>query len=313
MSEALAPIALFVFNRPTHTRRTLEALAGNDFASDSDLVVFSDGPRNSLDEHLVAEVRELVQGFGGFRSVKVEAAKSNKGLARSVIEGVTMMFDQSEQLIVLEDDLVTSRNFLGFMNEALEYYRDDSRVASIHGFCPPMKIRTPDTFFLRGADCWGWGAWRRSWDGFRSDSNELLLEIRTRGLQREFDLYGLYPFTDLLEKQAKGEVDSWAIRWHASMFLANKFTLYPSTSLVQNIGMDGSGTHFRDSVRELPLDVGRPILLEGVDLWQDESIARAFAKGIATYTGTRSWTRRIRAFAKRVWSHFSSPKTRTLY
>jgi hypothetical protein len=299
--QKLAAVALFVFNRPQHTARTLAALSENYLASDSDLIIYSDGPRNSRDEPLVEEVRSVINSCSGFRSVRVVSEHENKGLAASVVDGVTATFEKYEQLVVLEDDLVTSKYFLTFMNEALDVFRDDSRVASIHGFTPPMKYRAPETFFLRGADCWGWGTWKRSWEGLRSDSSELLREIRSRNLERQFNLYGLYPYSELLERESLGQVDSWAIRWHASMFLADKYTLYPGTSLVDNIGMDGSGTHFRKTGHVTPSEFGRRIAVKRVVPTQDKSIARSYARAVVSYTGSRHSLRlRLRSLLGRL-------------
>ncbi len=243
----LAPIALFVYRRLGHAQRTLAALANNDGALDSDLMVFADGPRGEAELGDVTTVRRYLRTVVGFRSVTVVERDQNLGLANSIIEGVTQVLRQRDRVIVMEDDLVTSRFFLRFMNEALDYYEDDERVASIHGYVYPVEQPLPETFFLRGADCWGWACWRRSWRLFNPDGHHLISELRRRALTREFDLDGSYKYTRMLEDQIAGANDSWAIRWHASAFLQDKLTLYPGRSLVHNVGNDLSGRHGIDT------------------------------------------------------------------
>ena len=144
---------------------------------------------------------------------------------------------------MLEDDLITSPYFLQFMNTALNIYADTETVGGINGFMYPIKKPMNQNFFLRYADCWGWATWKRAWDLFQPDAVFLREELRRQKLEKQFDLEESFPFTDMLEQQIKGRINSWAIRWQASLFLLNKINLFPHKSLVQNIGNDGSGTH----------------------------------------------------------------------
>jgi hypothetical protein len=239
----VAPLALFAYARPDHLRRAVESLRRNPEALRSDLHVFCDGAKSPQSQPAVDAVRRYVDTIDGFASVTAVHRPSNFGLARSIVSGVGAVLEGRERVIVLEDDLVVSPQFLRYMNEGLELYANDDRVASIHGYTYPVADSLPETFFLRGADCWGWATWRRAWQGFRSDGESLLAELRERGLTREFDLDGAYSFTRMLANQVAGRNDSWAVRWHASCYLADKLTLYPGRSLVHNIGNDSSGTH----------------------------------------------------------------------
>lgn len=241
-----APVGVFAYRRPEHLRRVLDALEANRLASETSVTIFCDGPRSSDDPSLVADVVREASRPRGFGSLHIRRRSSNAGLAGSIIQGVTSMLDANESVIVLEDDLLPSPGFLTYMNEGLVRYAEDERVVSVHGYAYPTDRTAP--FFLRGADCWGWGTWRRGWALFDADGKRLLGRLRQEGLERQFDLDGRYPFTAMLEKQAAGQVDSWAIRWHASAFLAGRLTLYPGRSLICNIGADGSGTHV-DSTR----------------------------------------------------------------
>ena len=286
MATPLAPIALFVYRRLGHTQRTLEALAGNEGAANSDLIVFSDGPRIADPDSNVAAVRRYVRGVTGFRSVTIVEREQNCGLGNSIIQGVTQVLREHDRVIVVEDDLLTSPFFLRFMNEALAYYEHDDRVASIHGYVYPVEHPLPETFFLRGADCWGWACWPRSWRLFDPDGRHLMSELRRRRLTRAFDLDGAYKFTKMLEGQISGANDSWAVRWHASAFLQDKLTLYPGRSLVHNAGNDLSGSHSVDtSIYDVELSPA-PIQVGGVPVEESRAGRAAF---IAFMRRSASW------------------------
>ena len=242
-----APVTLFVYNRPDHTRRTIEALKTNILANESNLIIFSDAPKADAQSENVLEVRKYIRKIEGFKSLTIIERETNFGLARSIIDGVTTIVNKFGRIIVLEDDMVTSPYFLTYMNEALEKYADDESVVSIHGYVYPVKQSLPEAFFLPGADCWGWATWSRGWTCFNSDGQFLLDELKRRKLIRAFDFNGAYPFSKMLEGQIKGKNDSWAVRWYASAFLEDKLTLYPGRSLVHNIGNDNSGTHCGES------------------------------------------------------------------
>lgn len=264
MSEA--PIALFVYNRPWHTRQTIEALQKNELAEESDLFIFSDAPKNPGASLAVQEVREYIRGIIGFKSVTIIEREQNLGLANSIIDGVTRLCNDSGRVIVLEDDLVTSPYFLRFMNDSLNRYERDDRVISIHGYMYPIMGNLPDTFFLRGADCWGWATWKRGWDVFEPDGKKLLDSLKEKKLEREFNFDGAYDYLGMLRSQTEGKNDSWAIRWHASAFLKNMLTLYLGNSLVQNIGNDRSGTHCGDTDIFSGEIATRPVTVGGVPI-----------------------------------------------
>lgn len=239
----LAPIVLFVFNRPEHTRRTIESLSRNFGADKSDLIIFSDAAKSPSQERDVDSVRSYLEKIVGFNTVSIKFRDTNYGLSRSIIEGVSDVLKKYHKVIVLEDDMVTSPFFIKYMNEALNIYTNINKVASVHGYVYPTKKPLPETFFLRGADCWGWGTWRRSWLDFISDGKFLLDQLKKTNQINEFNFNGAFPFARMLQDQIEGRNDSWAIRWHATCFLNNKLTLYPGRSLIENIGHDGSGTH----------------------------------------------------------------------
>lgn len=237
----LAPIVLFTYNRLSHTQRTIEALCKNALAIESELFIYSDAPKNKSDIKAVIEVRNYIKTIKGFKKITIIERETNLGLASSIIDGVTKIVNEYDKIIVLEDDLITHQNFLTFMNTGLEIYEQIQNVISIHGFVYPIP-NLPETFFLRGADCWGWATWKRGWDIFNPDGHTLLSALHSNRLTTSFDFNNSYPFTKMLNNQIAGKNNSWAIRWHASAFLANMLTLYPSESLIRNIGYD-IGTH----------------------------------------------------------------------
>ncbi len=271
----LAPIILFVYNRPEHTRRTVAALQKNQLAEASDLIIYADAAKNEAAQAGVNEVRAYLRTIAGFKSVKIVERRENFGLAKSIISGVTETVNRCGQAIVLEDDLETSPYFLSYMNEALDFYRDQPRVVSVHGYVYPVKEPLPETFFLRGADCWGWATWKRGWDIFEPDGRKLLQELRAKKLTRKFDLDGAYPYTQLLASQIWGLNDSWAVRWYTAAFLADKLTLYPGRSLVNNIGFDKSGTHTGTTNVFAGALSQKRIIIQSILLAEDDSARRA--------------------------------------
>ena len=262
----LAPVVLFAYARLDHLQQTIESLQRNPEAAASALHVYCDGPPNDQVKLRTDAVRTYVDSLQGFASVTRVYRNTNLGLAKSIISGVTELLSQHPTVIVMEDDLVVSSHFLGFMNSALSCYKDDVRVASIHGYCYPTQEALPETFFMKGADCWGWATWARAWAQFEPDGRRLLQQLRQRKLSYDFDLDGSYPFTRMLRGQIAGRNDSWAIRWHASCYLANMLTLYPGRTLVENIGHDDSGTHCAPTnVYSSPLEM-KPVLIHRIAL-----------------------------------------------
>ena len=246
VSRDHAPVVLFAYRRPDHLEQSIAALAANPGAQSTQLTIYCDGPKSPADQADVDRVRQIARSAennGEFGSVTVIERDHNLGLAASVISGVTESLAVHDRVIVMEDDLVVSPDFLEYMNQALDLYQEDDRVISIHGYMYAVPPVLPQTVFLRGADCWGWATWRRGWEYFEHDSKKLLKQIDASPDRIDFDFDGAFPYRQMLKDQAEGEIDSWAVRWYASAFLANKLTLYPGQSLVENIGQEGSGTH----------------------------------------------------------------------
>ncbi len=244
-----APVAIFVYNRRHFLEMTIQSLAKNREAQETELFIYSDGWKGEKDKPAVLEVREYLKTISGFKSVKVIEAAKNRGLGKSIIHGVTEMVKNYGEVIVLEDDLQLSPWFLKFMNDGLNTYRDCEKVVSIHGYLYPVKATLPESFFLRGADCLGWATWERAWNLLDTNAEFLYTEILKRKEMDLFNFYGAAFKERILQRVIAGNNDSWAVRWDASAFLNEKLTLYPGKSLVHHLGSDGQGTNTKKTTK----------------------------------------------------------------
>ena len=238
-----APILLFVYNRPEHTRRCIQSLLKNSLASESYLFIYADGAKDSTQQEAVNEVRNYIRTIQGFKQTTLIERSENWGLARNIIDGVTTQVNRYGKVIVLEDDLVVAPYFLQFMNDALEVYKDEPKVGHIQACDFTQDSSLPSTFLIKWTGSWGWATWDRAWKYFNPNGKELLQELEERKLTRIFDFNGKYGFTRMLRRQIEGKNNSWAIRWNASLFLKDILSLNVGRSLVQNEGFDGSGTN----------------------------------------------------------------------
>lgn len=241
--QNLAPIALFVYNRPDHTRRTISYLQQNLLADESRLYIFCDAAKTDADKPKVEQVRQLVKDVSGFKSVKVILRNHNLGLAESIISGVTQLVYEYGKVIVFEDDLLSSPYTLQYFNDALTKYANHEQVMHIGAYMYNLHDKNlPETFFYRAASSWGWATWARAWKNFEPDVDKLIAQFDTLKIAR-FSIEGKMNFWKQIKQFKAGKNNSWAIRWYASVFLRNGLTLNPSQSLIQNIGNDGTGVH----------------------------------------------------------------------
>jgi GT2 family glycosyltransferase len=241
--QNLAPIALFVYNRPEHTRRTIKFLSKNLLADESKLFIFSDAPKSEADKSKVAQVRESLRSVEGFKSVTIIERLTNLGLANSIIDGVTMLTEKYGKVVVFEDDLISSPYALQYFNEALQRYKNEEKVMHIGAYMYPLKnSNLPQTFFYRAASSWGWATWDRAWKNFEPDIDKIISQFDARK-RHQFSIEGTMNFWKQVREFKRGKNNSWAIRWYASVFLEGGLTLNPSKSLINNIGHDGSGIH----------------------------------------------------------------------
>lgn len=244
---SLAPIVLFVYNRPRHTEETLNALMQNELAAESMLYIFSDGPKNgATQEQLgkITEVRQVIRSKKWCNEVIFRESDCNKGLADSITSGVTEVIERHQKVIVLEDDIITSTGFLKFMNDALDFYENKEKVMHISGYMYPHTKKLPETFFFcvpyPGG---GWATWQRAWKYYISDTAYLYNYYNTAGGWWKFNQFGGDFLQRQLVRNLTGEMKTWFIKWHATILIKGGFTLYPGISLTNNIGFDDSGSN----------------------------------------------------------------------
>lgn len=232
-----SPIVLFTYLRLETLQKTVNALAANFYASDSDLIIFSDGAKYLKDEAKVQEIRTYLKTIQGFKSVVVHESSSNKGLATSIIHGLSSVLKTYPSAIVLEDDLITSSNFLAYMNQALTYYRDNPKVLSISGFSPIIKgLGENDVYFTQRSSSWGWACWTDRWAKI-DWSCESYQEFRINSkMKSKFNAMGS-DMSLMLKRQMEGKINSWAIRFCFHQFNHNLFSVHPAVSKIENVGI----------------------------------------------------------------------------
>jgi len=243
----LAPIVLFVYNRPEHTLSVLNSLKENFLASESTLYIFADGPKTNCsktDLEKIKETRVVIRSNKWCKEVNIIESNQNKGLAVSVVQGVSQIIEKHGKIIILEDDLILSKHFLEYMNKGLNIYQDVDNVYSINGFMFPIDFKENTTFLLPYTSSWGWATWKRQWRCYKNVINEddKKIIINNKFIRQRFNLAN-YNYTSMLELIN----NSWAIKWHYSVFLRNGLGVFPSHSLIANEGFDGTGTNCIDS------------------------------------------------------------------
>ena len=244
----LAPIVLFVYNRLDHTQGVIETLLKNTLAKESEFYIFSDAAKTENGVEKVNEVRKFIRDDSwhtGFKKVSIIEAEKNKGLAKSIIGGVSEIIQKYGKVIVLEDDLKLSPYFLEYMNDALEYYREDEKIWSISGYSFPMKSLkkySHDIFYSYRGCSWGWATWADRWETVDWQVKEYEQFINDPKWIERFNRGGV-DLTNMLKMQMDGKIDSWAIRWCFSQSNQDMYTVYPRISYLENAGCDGSGIH----------------------------------------------------------------------
>lgn len=249
--NVLAPICLFTFNRLEETIKTISALKNNHLANQSDLFIFSDGFMNKSEEKKVQEVRKYLNSLAGFNSITIFESESKKGLAKSVIEGVSKMFEEFDSLIVLEDDLITSPNFLNFMNQSLKFYENNDSIMSISGYTLDLKSLkniNKDYYIGLRASSWGWATWKKEWVNIDWDVKNHNV-IKYNLFKRFKFMRGGSDLPKMLRNQQSGKINSWAIRWCYHQFLFNKYTVFASSSKIMNIGYGINATNTKKTKR----------------------------------------------------------------
>lgn len=258
-SKALAPVAVYTYTRYHHLINTLEALRKNHLASQSVIYVVSDGASQPEHERAVGQIRDYVDNLTGFREVVRVYRESNYGLRRSIPEAEKMILADHGKVISMEDDNVTSANYLDFINAGLKYFEDDEEVYSICGYCPPLLSPLQQSAggdFWRYAwnMSWGYGIWKKKYDRFHPLRNRYI-ELRQNGLlSRQNRAGGLY-ISDSLKRDYVGQKYFPDAILCTDMFEASMHAIIPTISKVQNTGQDGSGQSTKQSTHKYDVDL----------------------------------------------------------
>jgi len=245
--QELAPIVLFVYNRPWHTKKTIEALKNNKLAEESDLFIFADNTIDEKNKESVDSVRSYVKTIDGFKTVNIVERETNFGLANNVISGVTEVIDRYSKVIVLEDDIVCSRTYLSYMNKLLSNYQYNEKIYSVTGYTYPIEIPVNykyDVYFSPRASSWGWGTWKDRWKTVDWEVKDYGNFIKNPEHIKSFNTGG-DDLTKMLKEQMNGKIDSWSIIWSYAHFKNNSYCVFPTKSRLKNIGTDRSGIHTR--------------------------------------------------------------------
>jgi|GEM_PF-484341 ubiquinone/menaquinone biosynthesis C-methylase UbiE len=304
MMKHLAPIVLFVYIRPAHTRQTLESLMQCDLADQSDLYIYSDGPKHDASEDAIKNlntVRAILHEKQWCKNVHIIEYETNKGLPNILPSTVTRLTEKFGKIIVLEDDLILSKGFLTFMNEGLDLYEHEERVMHISGFVYPSSVELPETFFLRLSSGWGWGTWHRAWKFFNPSPTVLLKELVSEEASLEFDYDGHYAYKQMLQNCAEGPWKYWDIRWYASVFIKQGLCLHPGKSLVRNIGHDNSGEHCGESRLLSEQPIASSIKVSPIPLEYSENGKKAFIEYFESQAPSINfWRKALKKTAKTV-------------
>ncbi len=284
-NERYAPIVMFVYNRADHFEQTYRALAACPEAAESELFIFSDGPKNEQGAGKVAEVRRALRQAEEehlFKAIHITESPVNRGLADSVINGVSRVIGEYGRVIVVEDDCKASPFFLAYMNRALAFYQDHPQVGSIAGYIPafPFPEDYHEDVFLTYRSCsWGWATWSDRWEGVDWDMTTLKDFGRHPKLIRKLNSCGSDRFLRLY-RQTKGNSTSWSVRFGAHLVRRDLYTVYPRYSYISNIGCDASGVHSRaEDAESMRVDLSRAIPEPRMaDLTYDRRIQRAMKK-----------------------------------
>ena len=245
----LAPIAFFCFNRADKTKLVLDALAVNNFASESEIFIFCDGPRNIKDLAAIKEVHQVIESEKRFKKIHITKREINHGSQFSIIYGINSVLENHDRVIVIEDDIITSKDYLNFTNRALEFYENDKNIWCVSGFNYPKNLITfpknyqEDIFFVRAKNSsWGWGTWRDRWQQIDFEVKDYPEFVKNKKLVKEFNRAG-GNMADMLRMQKQGRINTWDIQMTYAMFKNNAYTIHSLKPLTKNIGFDQSGTH----------------------------------------------------------------------
>lgn len=260
-----APVAMFVYNRADHFKETYEALAKCQEAKYTDLIIFSDGAKNEKAEEGVKAVRAFareIENRNDFKTIKIVENSQNKGLAKSIIDGVTKVINEYGSIIVLEDDCACTPHFLNYMNKCLDFYENNKKIGAVSGYAPQIdfpKDYKEDVFVAFRSCSWSWGTWKDRWENVDWELEEFSRFCKNPGLIKKLNSNGNDRFMRLY-RQTKGNGSSWSVRFGAHLVKNDWLTIYPRYSYIKNIGCDESGVHSKsEDAEKMAVDINKAI------------------------------------------------------
>jgi len=243
--KKISPIIIFTYNRLDTLKVAIKSLQNNILAKDTEVFIFSDYAKKEKDIESVKKIRKFLYEIDGFKSISIIERKENYGLARNIIEGVTEIINEYEKVIVLEDDLISSKNFLSYMNQALDFYKNDEQIFSVSGYTgilPSLEKLDDEGYLSYRPSSWGWGTWKKEWNKNDWDVKDFDKFIKDKKAIKKFNRGGI-DMTRMLKSCMEGRNHSWAIRWSYSMYKQNKYCFYPKVSKIQNVGFGENATN----------------------------------------------------------------------
>jgi acetyltransferase-like isoleucine patch superfamily enzyme len=253
-----APILLVAYNRPTKLKILLDSLCICEEAPLTKVYISIDGNKiGRLTDHIMKkEIYEIINKYKrSFQEIVINEEVNNLGLADHIVKSINWVFETNDRAIILEDDIkIISKSFLSYMNTTLDKF-DNTDVFQVSAYSYPVDNNQTeklqfDVFKIKSLSCWGWGTWKDKWKYYNHNiENHYAYWSKNKSRKRQFDILGSAHFFGQLERNYKGTMYSWAVRWYASWMVKNGYSLFPKFSLVQNVGMDGSGTFTSNTLK----------------------------------------------------------------
>jgi len=257
--DKVAPILIFSYNRLDELQQTVAHLKRAMLSDQSILYIYSDGPKKESDVESLEKVREFLKTITGFKKIIYKFSAINKGLASSIIDGVSEVLENHDSAIILEDDLLVSDNFLVYMNQALNYYEQDQKVLSVCGYTHKLKTKKSknypyDVYFTKRSSSWGWATWKNKWDGIDWEVKDFKEFSENISARKKFNKWGSDMYT-MLKRQQNGEINSWAIRYTYHQYKHDMYSVFPLISKIKNIGFNENATHTKGKFNRFEVEM----------------------------------------------------------
>ena len=276
---------LFTYNRSYHTKQVINGLKENSVLPEK-LYIFQDGRKEKDTDYEWNKVNKMIHSID-WCNKEVIVSKSNKGLAASIVSGIDYAFKEYDAVIILEDDCVPAPNFIRFMTQCFEKYRDEKKIYSVSGYSWPIDLPEADSdiYFCGRTSSWGWGTWKDRWRGYKKDYMLYKRLKQTETGSLNLAMWGR-DVEDALTGKVTGRNDVWGLFWVLRVIAQEGLCINPYKSLIDNIGMDGTGVHC-DVTNYYAVEIERNIkedfcLIDDIKILDE--VKEAFAALFGSYT-----------------------------